>query len=133
MKKKQPAAAVPSALVAGLLQDGERALFLVRRNVKGEETVELPFVLLQKGGNPVAALAAEFRRQTGIDAQVHEIAFERKHNIGSRKRKAFVPVLVFRLTAKNAAAKTAPEFSGYRWLSPEDLAGCRKARSAAWL
>ncbi len=132
MRKAVPTQ-LPAALAAGLLQDGSRALFLVRKNAKGEETVELPCVLLQRGENPVAILAAEFRRQAGIDAQVHEILFERRHNAGSRKRKHWIPALAFRLTAKNTGCTPSPEFSGYRWLSPEDLAKHRKAKNATWL
>lgn len=133
MKKRNPSPPLPSALAAGLLQDSGRALFLVRKNPLGQETVEIPFVLLQKGENPVAAIASEFRRQAGIDAQAHEILFEKRHNAGTRKRKLFVPAFAFRMTAKNASCRPAPEFSGYRWLSPEDLLKHRLARNCEWL
>ena len=144
--KKHTAAPLPAALAAGLLEDHQRALFLVRKlqphggagraapaNQPGIETVELPCVLLQKGENPVASLAAEFRRQTGIDAQVHEVLFERRHNAGTRKRKVFVPVLVFKVTAKNPACRPSSEFSGYKWLERADLAGYRRAKNCLWL
>ena len=131
--RKNPAPAAPSALAAGILEDGERALFLCRRNEQGIETVELPCVLLQKGENPVARLSEEFRRQAGIDAQVHEVLFERRHNAGTRKRKLWIPVLAFKITAKSASARPAGEFSGYRWLSAKDLAGCRRAKNLLWL
>lgn len=130
-KKIQPAP--PASLVAGILEDGERALFLCRRNLQGIETVELPCILLQKGENPVATLASEFRRQTGIDGEVHEILFEKRQNIGSNKRKIWIPALAFKMTAKNASAKVAPEFSGYRWLAIADLASYKLARNAYWL
>ena len=123
----------PVALAVGLLEDSNRALFLFRKNTLGIETIELPCILLQKGENPVAALTSEFKRQTGIDAQVHEVLFERRHNIGSRKRKVFVPVLVFKITARNATAKPASEFSGYKWLEKKDLAGKKLARNTLWL
>ena len=127
--------AVPaySSLACGLLEDANRALFLCRKNAEGIETVELPCVLLKKGENPVAALASEFRRQTGIDAETHEILFEGKHNIGSRKRKAFVPALAFKMTAKRASCIPSAEFCGYRWLSREDLKNYRRGRNALWL
>lgn len=123
----------PVALAVGLLEDGNRALFLCRKNNLGVETIELPCVLLQKGENPVAALTVEFRRQTGIDAQVHEVRFERRHNIGSKKRKVFVPVLVFKVTAKNASVRAAPEFSDYRWIAQPDLGKYKLGRNAYWL
>ena len=131
--KRTPLPPLPSALAAGLLEDHERALFLLRKNTEGIETAELPCILLQKGENPVASLASEFRRQTGIDAQVHEILFERRHNAGSRKRKAFIPVLVFKVTARNTACRPSSEFSGYKWLERADLAKYKRAKNCLWL
>jgi hypothetical protein len=132
MRKKQPSV-LPSALACGLLEDGERALFLVRIDEKGQERLEMPCVEVMQGENPVAALATAFRAQTGIDAQVHGIKFERRHNAGTRKRRALVPALVFELSAKSHAVKVAPEFSGYRWLEQKDLMGRKLAKKAEWL
>ncbi len=123
----------PSALAAGLLEDNGRALFLVRKNAVGIETVELPCAFLLRGENPVARLSDAFRQQTGIDAQVHDVLFERRHNIGTRKRRTFVPVLVFKITAKNASAKPAKEFSGCKWISSADLQKYKLARNCTWL
>ena len=131
--RKQIQPPSPSALACGLLEDGERALFLCRKNKDGVETVELPCVLLFKGENQVARIVEEFRRQTGIDAQAHEVLFERRYNAGTRKRKLFIPVLVFKLTAKSHAAKPAAEFTGYKWLASKDLAGQKRARNLLWL
>jgi len=133
MKRGMAPPPAPSALAVGMLEDGNRALFLCRANTLGQETLELPCILLQKGENPVAAIGAEFRRQTGIDAQVHEILFERRMNAGSRKRKVFIPVLVFKVTARKSACSPAPEFSGYKWLERGDLTGKKLARNATWL
>jgi len=133
MRKRAPMAQIPAALAAGLLEDGERALFLVRKNVLGEEMFEIPCVEVMAGDNPVAALYAAFRAQTGIDAQVHEILFQRWHNIGTRKRKARVPALVFKLTAKSHAVRPAPGFCGCRWLAPADMAGKKLSRKSEWL
>lgn len=124
---------LPSCLAAGLLVDGNRALFLVRVNEKGEELLEIPCALLMKGENPVAALASAFRAQTGIDAQVHEVLFEKRHNVGSRKRRALVPALVFKITAKSHAVKCAPEFSGYKWLEQKELLGKKLSRKTEWM
>ena len=131
--KKGLASAPPAALACGLLEDNGRALFLCRKSPLGIETVEIPCLLLQKGENPVAVLSSEFRRQTGIDAQVHEVLFEKRHNAGPKKRKLWIPVLVFKVTAKSASAKPAPEFSGYRWISAEDLMKHRLAKMSQWL
>jgi len=124
---------VPSALAAGLLEDGDRALFLVRKNERGEELLEIPCVEVMAGENPVAALVKAFHAQAGIDAEVHEILFQRRHNAGTRKRRAIVPALVFKLTAKSHAVKVAPEFCGYRWLAPKDMAGKKLSRKSEWL
>jgi ADP-ribose pyrophosphatase YjhB (NUDIX family) len=132
MRRSLPQPA-PAALACGILEDGGRALFLSRKNAQGAETAELPCVFLQKGENPVAALASEFRRQAGIDGQVHEVLFESRHNAGSKRRKAWVPVLAFRVTAKNTAARPAPEFSGFSWIARNDLGKHRLARICAWL
>ncbi len=123
----------PAALAAGLLEDGGRALFLVRRNLRGLDTVELPCVLLFKGENPVAGLAGAFRQQTGIDPQVHEILFEKRHNAGSRKRRNWVPVLVFRITAKSASAKPSKEFADYRWIASGELGKFKPSKNCDWL
>jgi len=120
-------------LAAGLLEDGERALFLVRKNALGEEMFEVPCVELMAGVNPVAALVAAFRQQTGIDAEVHEILFQRRHNAGTRKRRAIIPALVFKLTAKSHSVRLAPEFCGYKWLSPADMGGKKLSRKSEWL
>ncbi len=123
----------PASLACGILEDSGRALFLCRKRTDGTETVELPCILLQKGDNPVSALSAEFRRQTGIDGQVHGVLFERRHNSGSKRRKLWIPVLAFEVTAKKTSAKIAPEFSGFKWIAAEDLGKHRLARICEWL
>ncbi|MFA5929856.1 MAG: hypothetical protein WC861_03150 [Candidatus Micrarchaeia archaeon] len=131
--KRQPLLQLPSGLAAGLLEDGERALFLVRKNVLGEELLEVPCAELMAGENPVATLVAAFRAQAGIDAEVHEILFQRTHNVGTRKRRVKVPVLVFKVTAKSHAVRPAAGFSGYKWLSPKDMGGKKLSRKSEWL
>ncbi|MEM2138488.1 MAG: hypothetical protein QW568_05350 [Candidatus Anstonellaceae archaeon] len=131
--KKINAPIKPSALAVGLLEDNGRALFLLRALPSGIQTIELPCVLLSPGENPVARLTDAFRQQTGIDAQVHEILFEKRHNAGSRKKKAWIPALVFKITAKNASAKPSSGFSGYKWIASNDLPKYRLAKNAEWL
>ena len=105
----------------------------MRKNNLGIEAVEMPCVLIGKGENPVAALQAAFHAQTGIDAQVHEILFEKKWNAGTRKKKAWVPALIFKVTAKNASVRLMPGFSGYKWLFEKELAKYRHARTMQFL
>ncbi len=123
----------PCALAIGLLEDIDRALFLVRKDARGEERLEMPCAEVMSGEDPVAALSAAFRAQTGIDAAVHEIRFQKKYNAGSRKRKLIVPALVFRLTAKRAECRPSTGFCGYKWLEQKDLAGKKLSKKSEWL
>lgn len=131
--RKIHAAPQPTALAIGLLEDNNRALFLLRKNLVGVETIEMPCVLIMPGENPVARISEAFRQQTGIDGQVHDIMFEKRHNAGTRKRKFIIPALVFKITAKNATAKPGNGFSGYRWIASSDLLKHKLARNAEWL
>jgi hypothetical protein len=120
-------------LACGMLKDEGRVLFLKRKDRRGIERIELPCVLVVSGRSPVAEIKAEFIRQTGIDAQIHEIIIESRHNAGSRRRRNWVPCLVFKFTAKNMRAKPADGFSGFRWLSLEDVKKEKLGRNAEWL
>ena len=120
------------ALVCGLLEDNGRALFLKRIDKNKKETLELP-CFSHFSGDPIKQLAEDFLRQTGIDAEVRETAFETRHNAGSRRRKQWVPCLVFRMRAKSMSAKPSSEFAGYKWLSLNDAKKLRLARNAEWI
>ncbi len=134
MRKRVPTGTpLPKALACGMLEDGGRVLFLVRKDEAGTERIEMPCVLVPSGRSPYAEINSEFRRQTGIDAQVHEAVMESRHNAGSRKRRSFVPVLVFKVTARERYAKPSGEFSGFRWLSLEDAMKQRISRNLEWL
>lgn len=125
---------IPKALACGMLEDGGRILFLVRTGRNGIEKIELPCVLVRSGRSPFAEIKEMFGKLTGIaDYEVHEIVLEARHNAGSRRRKSWVPVLVFKVTARNRTAKPADEFSGFRWLSLEDAAKKRWGRNLEWL
>jgi len=133
MKSRLQMAPQIAALVCGVLEDNGRVLFLKRKDITGRESIELPCVLIMKGENPVAALTSAFRTRTGIDGQVHDVLFERQHNIGSRKRKKFVPVLCFRVTAKNMSARPPSEFTGFAWKTFDDARKEKKNRNSEWL
>lgn len=123
----------PKALACGLLKDGGRMLFLLKRDAQGRGSVELPCVGIFGKEDPVLKLATEFRRQTGIDAQVHEVALEGRHNSGSRKRKKWIPALGFRMSAKEARAKPSSEFAGFAWLPMSEAEKIRPSRNCEWL
>ena len=120
-------------LACGVIEDGGRVLFLKRKDERGIERVGLPCVLVVSGRSPVAEIKAEFGRQTGIDAQIHEIILESRHNAGTRRRKEWIPCLAFKFTAKNMRAKPAPEFSGFRWLTLDDAKKERLSRESEWI
>ncbi len=117
--RKLPSKTIPKALACGMLEDNGRVLFLIRKDRHGTERIELPCITIFGAEDPVQKLTAEFRRQTGIDAEVCEIKMEKRYNAGSRKRKYWVPCLVFSMRAKQTKAVPAEEFSGFRWLSLE--------------
>lgn len=121
----------PSVLVAGALEDKGRFIF-IKRKATETEMIELPHAIIPQGSDPVSALAEIFLSQLGIDAQIHEVIHETRHNAGSRKNKRWITVLVFRITAKNAFAKPAPGI-GFAWLSLEDAGKKRLSRNAEWL
>ena len=123
----------PTALVCGMLEDNGRVLFLVRKDYHGTERIELPSVLVFSSVNAIGELAIEFKRQSGIDGQIHESIIDTRHNAGSRRKKYFVPVLVFKVTAKNRTAKPSSEFSGFCWLSMENAKQQKLDRKLEWI
>jgi len=121
----------PKALACGMLRDNERILFLLRKDKI--EHIELPSVEIFGEEDPVQKLTVEFRRQTGIDAEVCEIKMEKRYNAGSRKRKHWIPCLVFSMRAKNTKVVPAEEFSGFKWLNLEEAKKKKRGRKAEWL
>lgn len=121
------------ALVCGLLEDDNRILFLRYIDNHGIERVEMPCVLVYSGKSSVAQIKTEFQRQTGLDAEIHEVIIETKYNAGSRRKKNWVPCLVFKVTAKNKRARPSGEFSGFKWLSLEDVKKQKLGRKLEWL
>ena len=133
MHRKLTSAPEPVALVCGILEDCGRVLFLKRQHSLGGDALELPSLLITKADNPATSLASAFREKTGIDGQVHEVLFESKYNVGSRKRKKTIPVLCFRISAKNTSARHGNGFTGYAWVSLEDARRMRRSRNTEWL
>lgn len=132
-KKARTGQPMVKALACGLLEDNGRFLFLKRIDRYGTERIELPCVLVYSGRSPVAEIKTEFARQTGLDAEMHEIIFEARHNAGTRRRKNWVPCMVFKFTAKERKVKVSEEFSGFRWLSFDDAKKQKPARTLEWM
>jgi hypothetical protein len=120
-------------LACGMIEDGGRILFLKRKDRNGIERIELPCALVVSGRSPVAEIKAEFNRQTGIDAQIHEIIIESRHNAGSRRRRNWIPCLVFKFSAKNMRAKPASEFSGFKWMKLDEAKKEKLGRNVEWI
>ena len=123
----------PKALACGMLRDNERILFLLRKDAHGTDRIELPSVEVLEGEDPVQKLSEEFKRQTGIDAEVHEIKMQKRYNAGSRRKKHWIPCLVFSMRAKNMKAKPSSEFSGFKWLTMEKAKTMKLGRKAEWI
>lgn len=128
---------IPKALACGVLEDEGRVLFLARSERSGSgqaiERLELPCVLVPSGRSPFAEMKIEFERQTGIECQVHEVIREGRHNAGSRKRRFWVPLLAFKITARTMRARPSGEFSGFKWMRIDDAKKARLSRNSEWL
>ncbi|MGV8085940.1 MAG: hypothetical protein ACP5N9_06850 [Candidatus Bilamarchaeum sp.] len=133
VRKMKTLAPIIKALAVAALEDNERYLFLIRKDANAVERIELPAVVVPSGKSPVAEIKSEFTRQTSIDGQVEGIIAQSTYNSGSRKRRALVPVLIFKVTAKERFAKPSNEFSGFKWLSLEQAKKEKLTRNAEWL
>lgn len=123
----------PTALACGMLEDNGRVLFLLKKDERGIECLEMPCTLIYSGGNPLSEITNEFKRQTKIDGQVHESILEGRYNAGSRKRRQLIPVLVFKITAKDRTARPSDEFSGFKWFSFDSAKTQRLSRKLEWI
>lgn len=123
---------MPKALACGMLEDEGRVLFL-KKTEYGTERLEMPCVVVPSGRSPVAEIKEKFLQYTGIDGEVHEIIYEGRYNAGSKRRKSWIPCLVFRITARERRAAPGKEFSGFRWLGIEAAAREKLTRKCEWI
>lgn len=133
MQKTGKAATAPELLACALIEDSGRFLFLESKPREGSETIGLPCALVKKGGDPVSALARAIIEQAGIDAHVKEPALRGRFNLGSRKRKVWIPALAFNVSSKSYSARSSRDFSKAVWLSAEDALKKRLSRTSDWL
>lgn len=132
-KKTLTATPMLKCLVVGALEDNDRYLFLIKKDSNGIERIELPNKLVVSGRSEYAEIKSAVVEQTGIDAQIHEVIAQSKHNSGSRKRKVIIPVMIFKVTAKERFAKPSSEYSGFRWLSLEQAKKEKLTKNCEWL
>lgn len=123
----------PKALVCGMLEDGGRVLFLIKKDQQGNERYELPCVYSTDRGDPVSQIGQAFKMQSGISVQVGEIVFEARHNAGSRRKKYWISCYVFKVTAKEKKADPAGGYVGFKWLSLKDAKEKKLGKHADWL
>lgn len=116
-----------------MLRDNERIFFLLRKDAHGVERLELPSVEIFGEEDPVKNLTVEFKRQTGIDAEVCEIKIQKRYNAGSRKKKHWIPCMIFSMRAKNTKTNVSSEFSGFKWTTLEKAKEMKLGRKAEWL
>jgi len=124
---------LPKALACGMLEDDGRILFLIRKDLNGNEKLELPCIIVPSGRSPVAEIKEAFRIQSGIDGEIQEIIHEFKFNAGSRRRKSWIPCLVFKVVARERRAKPSSEFSGFKWMAIEKAKKERLSRKSEFL
>lgn len=105
-RKDVPAEA--KALLCGMLEDGEKMLFLVRKDGKGIERVEMPCVYGYTSTDPIGQLAEAFKKQTGVKAETGKVRMEGRHNIGTDSAPVWVPVLIFEMTPDEPLVKPDP-------------------------
>lgn len=132
-QRMETGARMLKALACGLLEDGGRILFLIRKDEHGAERYEMPSVIVQSGRSPFAEINETFKRTTGIDGQVHEIVMNAKFNAGSKRRRMVIPVVVFKITARERFAKPSSEFSGFKWLTFEEAKKQKLSRNTEWI
>ncbi len=132
-EKKLRESEFPKALACGMLEDEGRVLFLSRKDEHGIERLELPWAYARPSTDPISQLAEVFLKQAGIDAEVGEIAFETRHNAGSRRKKRWIPCYVFKITAKSKKAEPGGGFTGYRWLSLKHAKKEKLGKKADWV
>jgi hypothetical protein len=121
----------PKALVCGMLEQGEKALFLKRKDGEGE-SIEMPSVYGILSSDPVSQLAEAFKKQTGIKADVDRVILESRHEYEG----AHIPCLVFRMKPLQEGP-LEPEpggaYSGFVWLALEDAKLRKHAPKGKWL
>lgn len=115
-------------LLAAILEDNRRVLFLEKTGADGKPRYCLPCAVADERENPVEVLKKTVLRQTGIDANVGGVALSGRHNAGSRKRKQLIGALAFSATAKSYSTKTT-----CRWMKMEDALKQKLARECEWM
>ncbi len=122
-----------SALVCAFFEDSGRALFLEKTDERGRKQIELPYILINEGEDPVGALTAYLRSSLSLDAQIHLIFLRGRYNAGTRKRRHLITALAFRCSAKKVQPKISAPYSGSVWLAAEDALSAKLGRNSEWL
>ncbi len=123
----------PVALACALLEDEGRYLFLETKDFAGKSLFGLPSMFVFAGEDPVEALKRAVAAQCGIDAQVHQAIVQGEFNVGSRKRRKFVPALGFMVSAKRQTAKVDAPFCGFKWMGVKESLDAKLERKSEWL
>ena len=131
MGRRQKILTYPKAFASAMLNDGGRILFLIGKERYGKKRLVLPWAKIEGRRDPVAEIKKAFLEQSGIDGQVHEPLFEGRYNAGSNKYKKWIPLLVFKVSAKKMNCVPPKEFEGFRWLSVKDALGKEKKKEIA--
>lgn len=115
------------ALLCALIQDANRTLFIERTSAD-LVTYGIPSIMVNDGTDQVKALTQAVKEQTGIDAQVTQVALTGRHNVGSRKRRQYVPALAFYAVSKNYKPTVA-----CKWLTVKQSREVKLDLNTAWI
>jgi hypothetical protein len=100
-KIKMAAAPGRKALICGMLERGDRMLFLIRKDAKGYERVEMPCVYGTTKADFVGQLAEAYKKQTNVKVVTGKLRIEGKHNVGTGAKPEYIPVLVFEMSPQD--------------------------------
>jgi hypothetical protein len=125
----------PRALICGMLEQGEKMLFLVRKDERGVERVEMPCAFGTISAGFTRQLAEAFGKQTNVKAIPGNLRMEGRHNVGSASKPEWVPVLVFEMTPQDWLVRPSPGSGIARceWLTLMDAKSRQLTDNGMWL
>jgi len=127
---KESAKHAPKALICGILEEGDRMLFLKRKNEEGQEELELPHIFAGASADFVSQLTEAFRKQTDVKAEMGPLMAEGEYPLSEGKT---IPAMAFGMIAERKDVAPAPEFTGHEWLGLESAKKRRLSMALSWM
>lgn len=130
-KKMKTFERLPKALSCGLIEDTGRFLFRIFLDQHGITRVETPFVLIKSGESITAKLKDRLSEIIENNVEIGEPIFEFSYNTGNKRRKNFIPCIVFKI--KTFGVLEVKNKLEYKWLKLEEVKKMRKIKESEWL